>query len=106
MAKNQTSFKKGVSGNPKGKPKGVKNRTTEQMREFIKQVVDNNLGSLESDLAKMSNTNKWIILEKLTKYFLPALNKNDNQNVNSGDVTITVKYDEREVAKEDHKGNE
>lgn len=92
MSNKSTQFKKGQSGNPKGKPKGAKNRTTEEIRGFIQGIVDNNLTNLEADLAAMNATNRWVILDKLTKYFLPALTKNDNNNINSGEVEIKVTY--------------
>lgn len=85
-------YKKGESGNPKGRKKGVKNRSTEEIRTFIQSVVNNNLVHLEDDLMAMNATNRWVILDKLTKYFLPALTKNDNNNVNSGEVKIVVEY--------------
>ena len=34
-------FPKGVSGNPKGKPKGVQNKVTIEAREAAGQIVDN-----------------------------------------------------------------
>ena len=92
MARSSTTYKTGQSGNPRGKIKGTKNRSTEQIRDFIKQVVDNNLEHLEQDLMAMNATNRWVILDKLTKYFLPSLSKNDNNNMNSGEVTIKVEY--------------
>lgn len=83
---------KGESGNPKGRPKGTKNRTTEEIRQFLQQVVDKNLDNLETDLEKMNVTNRWMILNKITDKFLPNLSKNDNQNENSGEITIKVEY--------------
>lgn len=85
-------YKKGESGNPNGRPKGSPNRSTEEIRQFIKNVVDNNFQRLEDDLDKMSPTNRWIILQKLAQYFMPTLSKNDNMNHNSGEITIKVKY--------------
>lgn len=91
MAKNQTSFTKETA--PKqGRKKGVKNRSTEEIRTFIQSIVNNNLANLEADLEQMNATNRWIIIDKLTKYFLPALTKNDNNNMNGGEVKIQVEY--------------
>lgn len=92
MSKEKTQFKKGQSGNPNGRKKGVKNRTTEEMRVFIQQVVDKNYDRLEEDLDSMNPTNRWLIIQKLSNYFMPTLSKNDNQNNNSGEITIKVEY--------------
>ncbi|GAA4326142.1 hypothetical protein [Flaviaesturariibacter amylovorans] len=81
-------FKKGN----KGKPKGAKHRSTAEIREFIQKVVDNNLERLEEDLDRMGPTARWMILDKISKYFLPTLSKNENQNTTDGQVTIKVEY--------------
>lgn len=75
-----------------GRPKGAKNRTTEETRQLIQDIVNKNLDTLEQDLAGMSPTNRWIVLEKLTKYFLPALSKNDNNTTYQGAMKIVVEY--------------
>lgn len=89
-------YKKGESGNPNGRPKGSRNRSTEEMRELIKKVVDNNLENLENDLSRMSPANRWTIIQKLSQYFMPTLSKTDNQNNNSGELNITIKYKDDE----------
>jgi len=103
MAKTSTSFKTGETGNRKGRPKGSKNRSTTEIRNFIQKVVDNNLSNLETDLAAMNPTNRWIIIDKITKYFLPALTKNDNNNINDGEIQINVVYKDLEKDKTDKK---
>jgi hypothetical protein len=35
-------YKKGQSGNPKGKPRGTKSKLTEEIRQRIKTFIDNN----------------------------------------------------------------
>ena len=40
MAKSSTSFKPGQSGNPAGKPKGAKNKVTQQMDAFAAMLFD------------------------------------------------------------------
>lgn len=102
-------YKKGESGNPTGRKKGSKNRSTEEIRTFLQAIVNNNLSNLEADLVKMNPTNRWVIIDKLTKYFLPALTKNDNNTTLDGGIKIVVEYkDEPEPDKgttpEDNKG--
>lgn len=75
-----------------GRPKGAKNRTTEEIRQYIQMVMDNNLERLEDDLERMSPSHRWQTLEKLTKYFLPALSKNDNNNTLAGGLDINVVF--------------
>lgn len=77
-----------------GRKKGVQNRTTEQIREYIKDIVDGELKTLPEDLKQMNKFQKWQILEKVTKYFLPALNKNDDSVEHSGSINIIVSYDD------------
>lgn len=83
-------------GKPKtgGRKKGVQNKTTEQIREQIKNVVSNKLDVFEADLATMSPFQQWQILEKVTKYFLPALNKNDDSVEHSGNISINISFDD------------
>lgn len=75
-----------------GRPPGAKNRTTEEMRELLKYIINKNLDRLESDLEKMSPTNRWLVLNKLTQYILPALNKNDSTTTYEGGIKIQVEY--------------
>jgi hypothetical protein len=84
----------------RGRKKGSKNRTTEEMREFIQQVVNKNFDRLEEDLDDMNPTNRWTIIQKITQYFMPILSKNDNTNDNTGEITINVKYQEDSDKKE------
>lgn len=95
MAKNKTSFTK-ESAPKNGRPKGAKNRTTAETRQLIQDIVNQNLDNLETDLLNMSPTNRWMVLEKLTKYFLPALSKNDNNNVNSGQIKFVLEFPDEE----------
>jgi hypothetical protein len=90
MAKNANSFKPGESGNPNGRPKGAKNRTTEEIRQHIQLVLDGQYEKLESDLDSMSPFQRTMMVEKLTKFFLPALAKNENDTTLSGEVKYNV----------------
>ncbi|RZJ82578.1 MAG: hypothetical protein EOO47_00070 [Flavobacterium sp.] len=91
-------FTKGTPKPPtSGRKKGVKNKTTEQIREQIKNVVSNKLDVFEADLQTMSPFQQWMILEKVTKYFLPALNKNDDSVTHSGNISINISFEDNET---------
>lgn len=96
MGRNGKTFSSEYQPAKRGRNKGSKNRTTDEIRSFIQNVVSNNLDHLEEDLEKMNPRDRWTIIEKVIKYFLPALQKNDNNNMNSGEITIKVKYDDPE----------
>jgi len=83
-----TQFKPGN----RGRPKGSKNRTTPEIRTFIQDVVNLNLPKLQTDLEQMNPVNRWLTLERLMKYFIPQLSKNENENTNTGSMKIEVTY--------------
>ena len=74
------AFKKGTSGNPKGKAKGTPNKTTAEIKEIITKVVGNQLDMLESDLTnirKESPARAAEIYMKMVEYVLPKMSKLD-----------------------------
>ena len=44
-------FKKGQSGNPKGRPKGSKNLTTEQIRDAFQALIESSLPDIQKWLS-------------------------------------------------------
>lgn len=78
----------------KGRPKGSPNKTTKEMKELLQAVLSNRLDQLEIDLDKMSPGTRWTILDKLTKYIMPALSKSDIEGTIDGDIKIKVVYDD------------
>jgi len=89
----KNTWKKGQSGNPNGRPKGTPNRSTQEIKEFIQQIVSKNLDCLELDLDSMNPFQRWQTLEKISKYFLPTFNKTELSGEIDTDIKITVKYD-------------
>ncbi len=85
-------------GDPKpanaGRKKGTPNKSTEEIRKQIQNIVSKKLDVFEDDLAKMNVFQQWQILEKVTKYFLPALNKNDDSITHSGGINIYVSFED------------
>lgn len=95
MAKSGTSFSKEKPST--GRPKGSKNRTTNEMLLMVKDLVDSNLDKLVDDIKNLQPMNRVIAVEKLMKYVLPTLTVNKNDNQNSGGMTIKIIYDDDEV---------
>jgi hypothetical protein len=87
-----------TKGNPKpansGRKKGVKNKTTDEIRKALQQVLSNKVDELAGDLKTMSPFQQWMILDKVSNKVLPTLNKNDDSIAHSGSIKITVSFDD------------
>ena len=66
-------FKKGQSGNIKGRTKGTPNRTTKQLRESITSFLDNNFQRLENDLELLTPRDRIKFYCDLLQFGLPKL---------------------------------
>jgi len=93
MAKTRTSIKPGEIRNPNGRGKGVPNKTTAEMKEFISAVLSENLDRMRDDFEKMQPSTKWMLLEKFGKYIIPTLAQTQTTNEHSGKIEIIVKYE-------------
>lgn len=66
-------FKKGQSGNIKGRTKGSPNRTTKQLRENINSFLNNNFQRLENDFELLPPRDRIKFYCDLLQYGLPKL---------------------------------
>ena len=64
---------KGKTNNPNGRPKGKPNRITADLREYIKQLLSDNLDQFSKDFEQLEPKDRLIIMEKLLSYILPKL---------------------------------
>ena len=64
-------YKKGVSGNPNGRPKGAKNKVTAALIERVEQLIANNFETLESDLRELEPRERVKAIISLLNYALP-----------------------------------
>jgi hypothetical protein len=75
-----------------GRAKGTPNKVTTEIREFYKELIENNLEQLESDLIELTPKERIEVLIKLSEYVIPKLNKVES-NVDSIITGINIIID-------------
>lgn len=75
------AFTKGISGNPSGKPKGIKSRKTEALREKIETIIDANIERIQDDFDSLEPKDRITLIERLLAYVVPKM-QSISQSVN------------------------
>ena len=66
-------FKKGQSGNLKGKPKGAINKTSKEIREAVNEIISGNIETLQNDIDILEPKDRVRFLIDLMAFALPKL---------------------------------
>ena len=72
-------YKKGISGNPVGRPKGSKDKVTTKAKEAYAMFLENNMDNFQGWIDRVAANNPAKALEimiKLTNYVIPIMNSN------------------------------
>ncbi|HMS29271.1 MAG TPA: hypothetical protein PKD32_05440 [Saprospiraceae bacterium] len=85
-------FSKKMSGNPIGKPKGAQNKITKEVKEYIKDFIENNLSSLQNDYNQLTPKERILVMEKLFKYVIPTQVENIeiNKSLSENHLPVVV----------------
>lgn len=67
------AFVKGQSGNPKGREKGSKNRATTELRDFFRDLLEQNREQIVEDLAAIDPLSRLRIIVEMSSFVLPKL---------------------------------
>lgn len=86
------AFIKGQSGNPKGREKGSKNRATTELRDFFRDLLEQNREQIVEDLQRIDPLSRLRIIVEMSSFVLPKLASTSVQAEVQTDTRITL-YD-------------
>ena len=66
-------YKKGESGNIFGRPVGTSNKSTNNLRDWITEFIEDNKEKVKEDWLELEPKDRIVLFEKLLKYSLPTL---------------------------------
>ncbi|MBK8549174.1 MAG: hypothetical protein IPL63_18050 [Saprospiraceae bacterium] len=85
MARNNTTFKPGEGG----RPKGATNKTASQIKELLTAIVNNEIDTLTERFNNLTDKERLEILIKLMPYVLPKC-QDDIKIVGQREVNIPI----------------
>tara|TARA_R110000772_G_scaffold175521_1_gene287255 strand:+ start:239 stop:583 length:345 start_codon:yes stop_codon:yes gene_type:complete len=89
-------WKKGVSGNPNGRPVGSKNKATTQIREAYQRLTEDNLENMSLWLADIAADNPKEAMEmmiKLSEYVIPKMARTEVTGLDGEDLFKNISFD-------------
>ena len=66
-------YQKGQSGNLFGRPVGTSNKSTNKLRDWITEFLEDNKDRIKEDWLLLEPKDRIVLFEKLLKYSLPTL---------------------------------
>jgi hypothetical protein len=64
---------KGMTNNPNGRPKGIPNKSTNDLRQWVGEFIDGQREQILQDWQALEPKDRIIMFEKLMRFVLPTL---------------------------------
>jgi hypothetical protein len=64
---------KGMTNNPNGRPKGVPNKSTNDLRQWVGEFIEGQREQIVKDWQALEPKDRIIMFEKLMRFVLPTL---------------------------------
>ncbi|MFZ4740073.1 MAG: hypothetical protein ACOYLE_02795 [Bacteroidales bacterium] len=72
-----------------GRKKGTPNKNTKEIKEAINLIISNNIETLQTDIDSLEPKDRLQFIEKLLKYCIPVMQKNE-MDINSEIQPTTI----------------
>jgi hypothetical protein len=85
------AFKKGESGNPKGREKGSENKVTKEAKEIFLDTLGKHSGNIDKAFQEIFETDRQAFLDtfaKYVQYYIPK--KTENSHDLNGEITQNI----------------
>lgn len=93
---------KGHTNNPNGRPPGSKNKTTEEIRQIVKNLVSSNVKQLKKDLSELTPKERVEAVTKLLAFVLPKCTEIDLETtIEDKNITIEIINKTEDVERND-----
>jgi hypothetical protein len=64
---------KGMTNNPNGRPKGIPNKSTNDLRQWVGEFIEGQREQIVSDWQALEPKDRIVMFEKLMRFVLPTL---------------------------------
>jgi hypothetical protein len=86
------AFKKGISGNLNGRPKGSENKITTETKEIIKNFIDSEIKNIIAEFKELTIKERFDIITKLLPYVMPKIETVSIHEEEEEDQTVSFKF--------------